>query len=285
MAEYLKWDEVIQTGGYKALNADQKKACRDEYFQNVVAPQVPSNDVNNAYKEFIDVTNSYDPDYVFRSKAITPDTVYTGKIHERNTQDKPVAIDIEKTKEYMADQERINNPQTWYDKARSSVYKGLDSSVSNKITGGDYIDYDVTYEPESLPEKVISGVTSVLADTPIFMIGGGVASAPGAFGVHSGLGKAAEIHEQKGSIGLSDIDDIAKATAKGAATGLVVGAAGRGADMLTGKITNNAAQWIASKLLAPTAETASLLASEKILNGAPITAEGGAEALATYPSN
>ena len=50
------WSEVVDSDTYQALPDADKAAARDQYFNQVVAPQVPKNDIEIARKQFLDST-------------------------------------------------------------------------------------------------------------------------------------------------------------------------------------------------------------------------------------
>lgn len=53
MAQVMTWDEVVASPGYRKLSPDQRKAAQQEYFDDVVAPQVPAEQIEAARSEFL----------------------------------------------------------------------------------------------------------------------------------------------------------------------------------------------------------------------------------------
>ena len=57
------WAEVSSTGAYKSLPLAEQEAARQQYFNEVVAPQVPEYDLQIARTQFDKETQpKYDPD-------------------------------------------------------------------------------------------------------------------------------------------------------------------------------------------------------------------------------
>lgn len=51
-----KWSEVIQSNEYQALSPDEKESARNQYFDSIVAPNVPEEDLQTARSQFDSAT-------------------------------------------------------------------------------------------------------------------------------------------------------------------------------------------------------------------------------------
>ena len=70
-----KWAEVVDSDAYQALPDAEKTAARDQYFDQVVAPKVPKDDIETARKQFLDSTSLGDESAFMRGvKSYVPQT-------------------------------------------------------------------------------------------------------------------------------------------------------------------------------------------------------------------
>lgn len=52
MARPMTWNEVLQHPSFQNLTSDQREAARNQYFRDVVAPQIPTEHLQQARAQF-----------------------------------------------------------------------------------------------------------------------------------------------------------------------------------------------------------------------------------------
>jgi len=283
-----KWSEVIENPKYKALSDAEKENTRKAYFDDVVKPQIKPDQYDTVFGEFI--ADAY------RMEGVKPQPVEqdmqwintdTG-LPERPRQGvKDSAVDI-----YRAAVAGMGNSYI------GSKAKKLVNAVGLETP---FLD---TYKPETMTERIVSGVAGIGSDAPIFKAGGAllkggklaadagkvkqiaqmVKESAGAFGLYSGMNSAKEMAE-RGDLETKPFFENAstalKETGKGVAVGAAVGVAGLPARGLQQILGEGVIPTIASKAVAIPTVSAGLLGAENIINDKPITKETILETLGT----
>ncbi len=266
----LKWDQVVARPEYQALPDNQKAAAADQYFNDVVAPHVPANDLPVAANQFSQFSGFN----------------IVGHKHEQ-----PGIVDTIKSEIPRIGKAALAGAGEAY--ADVGKFIGL-NKLANTITGQNvdpsafFKQIEKNNQPKTTAGRVLAGAGSILGESPLF-IPGAVAGGGAAAGI-SALAKlgpkaAAVLESILGSSGSFAGESAVRGKsgediAKSAVTGAAVGVAGPVAGSVT-RLLPKGIQHIVKTPAELTGQAVSLAGSEAALNGKPITPGSAGETLGT----
>lgn len=294
------WQDVISQPAYQKLDPDAKERVRQKYFSEVVTPQIKNPEQIEEYRQ------------KFYDKALSLEYPDAAERMQKNMQDQfnsmpPVSKEVadainkqtevikspnapenlEQAEKFQQEKQRGVIPALVQGRYGSHTAKYIKTTFPESDAAQGVEDFEATgYQPQNFRERVAYGLGGIIADTPLYMAGGALAGAPGAFGLAQGAGKIAEIKDQKEDVfnkhkfGLSDVPETLLETGKGAAVGSVVAGTGMALPFVTPQVTNKIVQMLTNKGIEVSGETAALLAAEAVINGQDPTTEGVLEAAA-----
>lgn len=296
------WKEILQRPAYQALSPEQKEEARRKFFDREVAPKVKPEEVENHWHDFYDKAMSLEFPGIEKqvqkemrdtfSSSITPlDKEQTDELNRHTTVIKSpdVPQNLEQAEQFMQDERRGVLPALVLGRYGSNTAKYVKTTFPESDAAQGIEDYESSgYQPQTFGERVAYGIGGIIADTPLYMTGGLIGGAPGAFGLAQGVGKIADIKDQREEdgitrhkFGFSDIPEVLKETGKGVAVGAIVGATGLALPFVTPEVTGKISQMLINKGVEVTGETAALIGAEAVINGQDITTEGALESFVT----
>ena len=294
------WAEVIKNPDYQAMSPEEKESTKREYFDDVVKPQIKPDEYEATWQEFYNDALSMEyPDAAERMQKNMQDQfnsmppVSKEEADAINKQTEVIKSpnapeNLEQAEKFQQEKQRGVIPALVQGRYGSHTAKYIKTTFPESDAAQGVEDFEATgYQPQNFRERVAYGIGGIIADTPLYMAGGALAGAPGAFGLAQGVGKIAEIKDQKEDVfnkhkfGLSDVPETLLETGKGAAVGSVVAGTGMALPFVTPQITNKIVQMLINKGIEVSGETAALIGAEAVINGQDPTAEGVLEAVVT----
>ena len=301
----ITWEEFISTPEYQKYDDKQKDNVRQQYFQSVIAPEIPAEHRETAFQQFNQHAIKTESNFVIdkeiaelESKVVLEPEWSTKMARSFgfgvNGKEEAQRLNAEQRDrerlEFLRQRKKDNNPETTLEHYKSAAKRNMQDSTIGKTIETYMMDGKnptaIVYEPESTGERIAGGLARIGADLPLYALGSGVttggmiAKSAGSFALPKAIDKTLDIRRENGKVGLSDYDDIALEAAKGGVEGALFGGAGLAGNFAKSFVKNPVTGELVKLGVETPLETAIMAGSTKA-QGGELTGETWGEIIGT----